>query len=143
MTSGLRWLYVSVTCVFEHPRISEITRSGTLCKESDEPVVCRKGCSDSVLDPEARPFVRAERLRDRQLWGILWGPRSENRPQYATKAENGPELTGLLIREFGFKSPPGLLFVPFQYALKRGFSCFQTSLAGPSSSWSVTVCHRV
>ena len=38
ITSGLRWLYISVTCVLECPRISEITRRGTPCIESHHPV---------------------------------------------------------------------------------------------------------
>jgi hypothetical protein len=50
ITSGLRWLYISVTCVLECPRISEITRSGTPCTDSHEPIVQALALSDEGLE---------------------------------------------------------------------------------------------
>ena len=48
ITSGLRWLYISVTCVLECPRISEITRSGTPCIDSHEPIVSTRAGERAV-----------------------------------------------------------------------------------------------
>jgi hypothetical protein len=97
ITSGLRWLYISVTFVLECPRISEITRRGTPCIESHEPVVWRHERSARV--PVVYVSILSAWVRTRELssWRFRV-PRLESPIGFWACAEREESFTTLWVR---------------------------------------------